>query len=217
MGKSPRDDCLGPNSASFQALSELYNWRSIDIKSFLGSRHYSRISNFTELLKKKLIFPYISLKNLDFQDKIYFILPSVDKKLNQTIIKIFNFFNYGFIYEIEGEFYIHGFNEEVKFENGLMIKLYFPQCEIHEFLELFDKLFEYLEIDKYIILTDLANGKNFLKKIYGSLEFLDSYNPLLNLKWNNKDKIWMNHKLYTKTFKKLHQELILDPEEKSQG
>jgi len=70
-----------------------------------------------------------------------------------------------------------------------MIKLYLPECEVDEFLMLFDLLFEYLEINNYIVLTDLANGKNLLREIYGDLSFLDSYNPLTNLKWNEKDKI----------------------------
>ena len=89
-----------------------------------------------------------------------------------------------------------------------MIKIYFPQCEIDEFLKLFDLLFEYLEINNYIILTDLANGKSLLKEIYGSLDFLDSYNPLINLKLNDKDKIWINHKLFNEKFEKIYPDLF---------
>ncbi|MFX1377796.1 MAG: hypothetical protein ACFFA4_01775 [Promethearchaeota archaeon] len=201
-------DQFNPYSFYFQALTEIYSWKSLDIKSFLGTQKYLMVKNFSELLKKNLIFPYISIKNLGFQDKIYIILPNVKAGLNQTIINIFNFFNYGFIYEIAGEFYIYGFNKEIKFENGLMIKLYFPQCELDEFLKLFNLLFEYLEIKYYIILTDLVNGMNLLKEIYGSLKFLDTYNPLINLKWNNKDKIWMNHKIFTKKFEKIYPDLL---------
>lgn len=208
IGQPSERGFIGPNSTFFQALSEIYNWNSIDIKSYLGTRKYSIIEKITTLLAKDLIFPYISIKNLDFRDKIYIILPNVKEELNQNIINIFNFFNYGFIYEIEGEYYIHGFNKEIKFEKGLMIKLYLPQCEIDEFLKLFDLLFEYLEINNYIVLTDLANGKSLLKGIYGSLDFLDSYNPLINLKWNDKDKIWVNHKLFTKKFKKIYPDLF---------
>ena len=83
-----------------------------------------------------------------------------------------------------------------------------PQYELDEFLRLFDLLFEYLEIKDYIILTDLTNGKSLLKGIYGSLNFLESFNPLVNLKWNEKDKIWMNHKLYTEKFKKIYPDLF---------
>ena len=208
MRKPSDQDFLGSDSTYFQALSEIFTRRSIDLKSFLGTRKYSFIKNIATLLTKNLIFPYISLRNLDFQDKIYIILPNVKEELNSNIIKIFNFFNYGFIYEIEGEYYIYGFTEQIKFENGLMIKLYFPQCEIDEFLELFDRLFEYLEINNYIVLTDLTDGKNLLKDIYRDSSFLDSYNPLINLKWNEKDKIWMNHKLFTEKFEKIYPDLF---------
>jgi len=210
MEKSAKQDFEGPNSIYFQALSKIYTHRSIDVKSYLGSRHHSIIDNILTLLKQNLIFPYISLKNLDFQDKIYLILPNVKEEYNQTIIKIFNFFNYGFISEIEGQYYIYGFSDDnpIKFENGLMIKLYLPQCEVDEFLRLFDLLFEYLEIDDYVVLADLTNGKTLLKEIYRDLSFLDSYNPISNLKWNKKDKIWMNHKLYTEKFEKIYPDLI---------
>ena len=33
-------------------------------------------------------------------------------------------------------------------------------------------------------------------------------NPITNLKWNEKDKIWMNHKLYTEKFEKIYPDLI---------
>lgn len=60
------------------------------------------------------------------------------------------------------------------------------------------------------ILNFPKKGKKF--KSYGDLSFLNSYNPLTNLKWNEKDKIWMNHKLYTEKFEKLYPDLI--PQEK---
>ncbi|MFW9970102.1 MAG: hypothetical protein ACFFDF_07865, partial [Candidatus Odinarchaeota archaeon] len=208
IGNVLEQDYNGPDSFYYQALKGIYSWKAIDIKSFLGTKKHSIVKNIADLIKNDLIFPYISLKNLGFQDEIYIILTKVKKELNENIIKIFNFFNYGFIYEIEGEFYIYGFNEEVKFENGIMIKLYFPQCEVDEFLRLFDLLFEYLEINKYIILTDLTSGYNLLKNIFEDLSFLDSYNPLINLIWSKKDKIWLNHKLYTEKFEKIYPNLF---------
>ena len=203
-----KQNSIGSNSIFFKLLFEIYTWKAVDIKSILGTRKYSIINNITTLIAKNLIFPYISLKNLEFQDKIYIILPNVKEELNQTIIKIFNFFNYGFIYEIEGDYYIHGFAEQIRFENGLMIKIYFPQSEVDEFLKVFDLLFHYLEINNYIILTDLTSSKNFLNWIFGDLSFLDSYNPLINLKWSSKDKIWLNHKLYTEKFEKIYPDLF---------
>ncbi|MFX0140666.1 MAG: hypothetical protein ACFFDN_43910, partial [Candidatus Hodarchaeota archaeon] len=191
-----------PDSSEFKALTELYNRKSIDIKSFLGTRNYTKVNQIIELLEKNLIFPFISLKNLDLKDKIYIILPEVKKENNDKIQKIFSFFNIGFIYEIEGEYYIQGFTKEKRFENGFLIKLYLPDCQLDEFEILFDLIFEYLEIKSYIILNDLIDGKYLLKSIYKDVDFLKSYNPLKNLIWNKKDKKWMNHKLFTDKFEK---------------
>jgi len=199
-----------PESSEYKALTQLYNWKSIDLKSYLGTRNYSVVNQIIELLEKKLIFPFISIKNLDLNKKIFIILPNVNKEYNEKLLKIFNFFNIGFIYEIEGEYYIHGFPEEIKFENGLMIKLYLPDCQLDEFLKLFDLVFEYFEIKHYILLNDVVNGKYLLKSMYGGLDFLKSYNPLKNLIWNNKDKIWINHKLFTNKFEKLYPPLQTD-------
>jgi hypothetical protein len=161
-----------PDSPEYKSLIQIYNWKSIDIKSYLGTKNLSTRNHINSLLKKDLIFPYLSLKNLDLFDKASIIIPNLKQELNETIVKIFSFFNLAFIYEIKGEYFIHGFDQEVKYQNGLMIKLYFPKCEISEFLRVFDLLFEYLEIENYIILNDLVDGKNLLKSIYGGLDFL---------------------------------------------
>jgi len=201
-------DISGYNTKEFKKLTNIYNTQSIDIKSILGTRQYSKISNISDLLKKKLIFPYLSLKNLDFQDRISIILPDTKQEFNEKIIRIFSFFNICRIYEIEGEFFIYGFQKEKVFENGLLIEIWFPMCELDEFFNVFDLLFEYLEINYYIILTDLVKGKTLLKSVYGNLDFLKDYNPLLNLKWNDKDKIWMNHKLFNEKFEPIYPDLI---------
>ncbi len=192
-----------PESPEFKALTRLYSWKSIDIKSYLGTPKHTIVNQIIDLINKKLIFPIISLKNLGLIHKIFIILPAVKKKHNKTLLKIFSFFNIGFVYEIEGEHFIHGFPEEIEFENGLMIKLYLPDCQLDEFEELFDLIFEFLEIENYIILNDLVDGRDFLKAIYGNLNFLKSYNPLKNLLWNEKDNIWMNHKLFTNKFEEV--------------
>jgi len=198
---------FSPDSTEYKALIKLYSWKSSDIKSYLATR-YNIVHDILELLEKNLIFPYISPKNLDLIKKIYIILPDVKREQNNKLLNIFSFFNIGFIYEIEGEYYIHGFPEEIKFENGLMIKLHLPDCQLDEFEKLFDLIFEYLGIKHYVILNDLVDGKNLLKSIYGGLDFLKSYNPLKNLSWNNKDKIWMNHKLFDGKFNKIYPDLI---------
>ena len=197
-----------PKSTEYKDLSQLYNVDSIDLKTYLGSNKYVKIDQITNLLKQDIIFPYITFKNLGLQKEIKIILPNIKKELNTTFLKVFSFFNIGFIYEIEGELYIDGFLQEKKFENGLMIKLYLPKCEIHEFLGLFELLFQYLGIKHYLILHDLVDGTNLIESIFGNLDFLKEYNPLTNLKWNPKDKIWMNHKLFTEKFEKIYPDLI---------
>jgi hypothetical protein len=97
-------DYYGPDSPEFKALSQIYNRQSSDIKSFLTRRYFTIINHITKLLKKGLIFPHISVKNLDLIEEITIILPNVKQELNETIIKIFSFFNVGFIYEVEGEY-----------------------------------------------------------------------------------------------------------------
>lgn len=200
--------CFTPNSTEYKNLSQLYNRDSVDLKSYLGSNKYAKIDQITDLIRKDLIFPYITFKNLGLQKEIKIILPNIKKELNTTFLKVFSFFNIGFIYEIEGGLYIDGFLQEKKFENGLMIKLYLPKCEIHEFLRLFELLFQYLGIKHYLILHDLVDGTNLIESIFGNLDFLKEYNPLTNLKWNPKDKIWMNHKLFTEKFEKIYPDLF---------
>jgi hypothetical protein len=65
-----------------------------------------------------------------------------------------------------------------------------------------------LEINHYIVLTDLVDGNDLLKAIYGNLDFLDSFNPITNLKWNDFDKKWANHKLFNEKFEKLYPNLF---------
>ena len=199
---------LGPYSSEFKALSQIYNRKSLDIKSYLTRRYFNIISNITNLLKRGLILPYISLKNLDLVEEITIILPNVKKEFNDPIKKVFSFFNVGFIYEMEGESYIHGFEDVIRFENGIMIKLYFPDCQIDEFEKLFDLLFEYMEIDHYLILNDLVDGENLIKSTFNGLKFLETYNPLTNLIWNDKDKRWRNHKLFNENFEPVYPDLF---------
>jgi hypothetical protein len=197
----------GHSSSEFQALSQIYDRKSIDAKSYLGTNKYNVIDKIVNLLKKKLIFPYISLKNLNLQDKVSIILPNIKPNSKEKIIKIFSYFNLCRIFEIEGEFFLYGFNDIDSFEEGLFIEIRFPKCELDEFFEIFDLLFQYLEIKHYLISSDLVKNDIFLRSIYKNLNFLNSYNPLINLRWNNKDKIWMNHKLFSKKFEPIYPDL----------
>jgi hypothetical protein len=206
--ENPISSHVGPDSPEFKSLSQIFNWCSIDIKSYLGTKKKTTINHIKNLSKGNLIFSYLSLKNLGLHDKVYIIIPNLKQKAIDHLVKIFSFFNLVFIYEIEGEYFIHGFDNEVKFPKGLMIKIYFPKCDLHEFERLFDLLFEYLEIKDYIILNDLVDGKNLIKSIYGGLDFLKSYNPLKNFKWNEQEKRWMNPKVFTSKFEPIYQDLI---------
>ena len=197
----------GSQSQEFESLIQIYNIHSIDLKSYLGTRNYSIINSITNLLEKNLIFPYLSLKNLDFEEKVSIVLPDIKPDFNEIIIKIFEFFNVCHIYEIEGEYFIYGFEDIRTFENGFLIEIWFPRCELDEFFEIFDLLFQYLKIKKYLILTDLVKGTNLLKSVYGTLNFLDSYTPIKNLIWNKFDKKWMNHKLFNEKFEPLYPDL----------
>ena len=208
VGDLDSSHCFGPDSSEFKALSHIYNWKSLDIKSFLTRRYFKINASIIELLKKGLIQPFLSLKNLDLVEEITIILPDVKKEFKESILKIFSFFNVGFIYEMEGEYFIQGFDNVVNFENGIMIKLYFPDCQIDEFEKLFDLLFEYMEIDHYLILNDLVDGKTLIESTFQGTKFLDSYNPLTNLIWNDKDKKWRNHKLFDENFKSVYPDLF---------
>ena len=125
---------------------------------------------------------YFELKNLELLEELIIILPNVKRDLNETIVKIFSFFNYGFMYEIEGKYFIYGFEKEKEFQNGMMIKLRLPDCDLHEFIKIFDLLFQYLKIEHYLYLTDLVDGEDFVKRVFDYSTVLKRYNPLKNLK-----------------------------------
>jgi len=198
---------FGPETPEFKSLSQIYDTKSIDIKSYLTTKKVKTINHITSLLKKDLIFPYLTLKNLDLHNIVYIIVPNLKKELIETVVKVFSFFNVATIYEITGEYFIYGFDQEVQFPTGLMIKINFPKCEISEFERIFDLLFEYLEIKDYIILNDLIDGSNLIESVYGGLDFLKSYNPLKNLDWNEQQKRWENPKVFTSKFEPIYPDL----------
>ncbi|MHA1192240.1 MAG: hypothetical protein ACTSP9_08090 [Promethearchaeota archaeon] len=170
-----------------EALSHIYNYQSIDIKSYIGTKKVKTVERIQTLLKKGLIYPYITLKNLGFQESIYLIIPDLNQDSVKTLIKIFSWFNYGFIHEIEGKYFIYGFDEPVEFTHGLMMKIYFPKCELSEFKQLFDMVFEYLQVDQYLILKDFVNGDTLVKNIYEDPNFFKTHHPLRNIKYDGKD------------------------------
>jgi len=213
IGDLINSDYYKPDSSHYKALLHLYNWHSIDIKKNHNIINQSIFDEIQALIKKKIIFPYISPKNLGLNETIHFLLLNLKKDTINILKYIFQYFNLGFIYEIEGEYYIHGFNEKKKVYSGLMIKLYLPDCELAEFLRIFEYIFQYLKVEKYLILTDLVKGDSIIKSVYGNNNFLEKYNPLQNLLWNAKIEKWENHKLFSKTFEYLYPELFLKQKE----
>lgn len=198
---------LGPDTPEFIALKNIYGKKSLDLKSVLGTTNTSHINDIQMLLKKKLIFPSLSLRNLGLQDQISIIIPDIKLKVVETLRTIFSFFNICHLSETEGEFFITGFPKILKFEKGLLIEIWFPQCKLSEFFDIFGLLFHYLHIKYYLTLTDLVNGDTLIKNIFRNVN-LHSYNPLINLKWNKKDKIWMNHKQYIENFIPVYADLF---------
>ncbi len=92
-----------------------------------------------------------------------------------------------------------------------MVKLYFPNSKFrhsHKFIELFDYIFQWLEVEHYIYFYDFISANQILNSIFKDLNF-KKYNPLQNLKWNHKDKIWMNHKIFTDKLEPIYPDLNL--------
>lgn len=153
------------DSQEYKDLLKIYDWEPIDIKSYLLTKKIKTIKIIKDLIGKRLIVPYISVKNVGFRDSIYFIVPNIKRKDLIKLKRIFSFFNYGFIYEIEGVYKISGQDGVNRFDEGLFIKLKLPKCIISRLLQLIDLLFEDLNIHNYVILINLINGSHILKKM----------------------------------------------------
>ncbi|KKK45555.1 hypothetical protein LCGC14_0853540 [marine sediment metagenome] len=206
--KSFTGTIFGPNSPEFQALIKIYSTKSIDIKSFLGTKKHATLDALMSLLDKDLIFPYLSLKDLGFCEVIRIILPGNTPPIQKKLLQIFTFFNFCTVSEIEGKYFIQGFSKEKQFENGTSIKIYFPETHVGFFIDVFINLFEYLEIEHYIILHDLGDGAHIIKSTFEDVKSFDSYNPLTNLIWDETDKMWKNHKLYTENHEPIYPNLF---------
>ncbi len=206
LWKTPTERVLGPEAYEYQRLSEIYSRKSFDPypASFSNKK---LIGCARELLESGLLFPYLKLKNLGLYEKLYIIIPEVNPEANEKLLTLVCYFNYCFTYEIEGETFISGLDDVIRFDNGLFIKLYLPNCNVGEIEQLFRQIFQILEIDHYVILENMVKNQEFLKSVYGDLGFLKDYNPLLNLKWSPKDQKWLNHKLYDQDFNPVYPDL----------
>ena len=207
LGKIPTERVLGPENYEFKRLSEIYSRKSFDPYSPVFSNK-KLTGCVRELLESGLLFPYLKLKNLGLYEKLYIIAPKVSSKAKETLLTLFSYFNYCFIYEIEGETFISGLDEVIRFSEGLFVKLYLPDCNVGEIEQLFRQIFQVLGIERYVILENMVKNQEFLKSVYGDLGFLKDYNPMLNLKWSPKDQKWLNHKLYDQNFNPIYPDLL---------
>ncbi len=210
LGNIDTSTYLTPDSQEYLDLRVLYGYKQKDIKLILGTNRRNLSKSVLNLLKKDLIYPYLKLKNLDFIEKLVIILPDLTTEVITKLIRVFSFFNYGFIYEIEGQYFIQEFDKEKLFQDGLMIKVYFPSIELSHFQKEFTDLFAYLGVEKYLILTDLHEANKLIQSVYGNAEALESYNPLKNLKWNKLTKVYNNSKLFGQGVTPIYPKLIPD-------
>jgi len=202
---------FGPDSEEYEALTQLYDYPSglKDLKTILMNNYPNIIDNVEHLLRSGLIFPYTVLKNLGLIQTLTIIIPEINNKTLPKLIRIFSFFNFGFFYEVQSTHYIKGYTERKRSETGAIIEIRLPDCDLGEFISLFNDLFRYLEIDHYLILSDMVQGSPLLEHLYDD-DTIEEYNPFKNLEWNKKDNIWMNVKLFDENFSKLYPKMVPD-------
>ena len=196
---------LGPDSNEFSNLQRIYSRKPIDLKNNLFFKNDSRLKDFSALFSKNLVCPYVKFKSLNFHEKIRFILPNISERITEKVLRIFTFFNYCEAYKIEGKLYVQGLEDEIEFDNGLYVKLYLPGYKagsvensdsIGALLNVLEETFEVLGIEHYIVLNNTIKPESFLNYVFGAGIDLKGYNPLLNLKWDEKNMAYRNHKLY---------------------
>ncbi|MBD3342527.1 MAG: hypothetical protein GF353_25735 [Candidatus Lokiarchaeota archaeon] len=195
IGACPSNKIFSPNSRQFKTLSALYKQKQ---KKEIKKTDF--LNKIRSLSKEKLVYPYLSLKNLGLDHTYLIIIPHVRRDDKERLLKIFSYFNHSRIYEIEGESFLHGKDIE-SFELGLVIKLYLPALEFSPFQTFFHEVFEYFGFNNFLILKDIAKLSGFIKSLY-DLSELEEYNPLGNLQWSELDKKWLNWKLYDEEFNK---------------
>ncbi len=217
LNKANGLEYAGPDTRAFKLLTEVYNGESVDVKKKLTFNSQSIFEKIKFLIKNKFVWPYITFKNLAFKEAIHFFLFNIKSEALPILKNIFQYFNLVHLYDIKGEYYIHGFDEKKTIVKGLMVKLYLPECELAEFLQVFEYVFQYLKVEKYLILTDLVDGDFFLKSIIGNNRILDNYNPLTNLIWSKRKKQWSNHTLFSQEFNFIYPDLLYSQKDDHEG
>lgn len=200
---SERDEknIKGKFDQDFQNIIDLNGQNFLDM---IKLRHKSRLNNIKDLINKKLIFPQIKLReNTGLKFKFYAIVPDLTREQIEIIIKIFNFLNYGFIYEIEGEYYFKEEDKMIKFENGLFLKFYLPDSAFNHFKKIITQLFNYFKIEHYLLFFDLVKGDLFVNNLFDKFKHP---NPLDCHLWDKNIKKWLNHKSLTNKFEFIYPE-----------
>jgi len=91
------------------------------LKKSLFFKNDSNLKDFSSLFSKNLVRPYVKFKNLNFHEKIRFVLPNIFEQITEKLLRIFSFFNYWEAYKIEGKFFVQGLENEIEFDNGLYV------------------------------------------------------------------------------------------------
>lgn len=208
---------FGPDSEEFSKLQRIYSRKPVDLKKNMFFRNDSNLKDFSYLFSKNLVHPQVKFKNLGLHEKIRFILPNISERVSEKLLRIFSFFPCCEAYKIEGKLYVQGLENEVEFDNGLYVKLYLPGQNtksggnfdsIGTILSVLEETFEVLEINHYVILDNVLKPESFLDYVFGGNVDFNGYNPLLNLKWDKKNKLYRNHKLYDEKNKPVYPSLL---------
>ncbi|MHA1146908.1 MAG: hypothetical protein ACTSR8_01540 [Promethearchaeota archaeon] len=210
----PEDILIEPTNELYKDYLSVYNPISNDLINKLQEEDF--FLKFKRLLDNDLIIPQFSLKKLGLTEKFYFFFPNLEISAKEKLISIFSFFNLCQIFEIQGHFFIFG-EEEIIFEEGLFIKLYYPDLQFSEILQVFLQVFEALELPQTGLISDLGKVHHNLYTFFENKEelkiYLNDYNLLKNLHWNSFDKKFNNLKFFDEFFTPIYQPLIQEEEE----
>ncbi|MGQ4874634.1 MAG: hypothetical protein ACP6IY_11250 [Promethearchaeia archaeon] len=199
-------DNLSPDSDEFNSLKYYFKRHPENLRILMTIKP-SLVENLIKDFRKGFYYPRLKFRNLGIIEKLTFIIPDIEKDLITRLIEIFSYFNLSELYEIEGEYYLDSMNDFKTFENGLMVKLYLPAINLSGFTAIFESIFGYFNIKYYLIWFDLIDGENYLKKFFGK-QIIKNYHPLKNLLWNERDKKFLNIKLFDQNFNFIYPSLV---------
>ncbi len=203
----PSNDVYPPNSEEFSALLKVHGLTPKDLSSFIftpdkcSKEQHDALSL---LLKKKLIHPYMNLKNLNLSEEIHLLILNIPKDKKNLLISIFQYFNFGFIKEISGKSYVYGDQKFTLFQ-GFFISFWIPMgTDLKDLISSFEQVLISMGIKKFMFLTDLIDVPEILPF---SEKELKQYNPLTTLEWDSITNSYKNVKLFNEFFEKQYPSL----------